>query len=80
MTNTDTIPNGSTVKLDDGTTAVAYFDPRDRTYWTVQTNPVTGGVRTDEGWRREQLTVLAPDMSDVWTMGEWAQRMAMVAE
>ena len=56
MTNTNRIPNGTLVTLDDGSKATAYFDPRNGTYRTAQTNPVTGGTRVDEGWRREQLT------------------------
>lgn len=58
MTNTNRIPNGTKVKLDDGSEALAYFDPRCGTYRTAQRNPVTGGTRIDEGWRREQLTVV----------------------
>ncbi len=57
MTSTS-IPNGTKVQLDDGTTATAYYDPRDGTYSTAQLNQVTGGTRVDEGWRREQLTVI----------------------
>lgn len=57
MTNTNRIPNGTLVKLDDGSLATAYFD-RDGTYRTAQRNPVTGGTRVDYGWRREQLTVV----------------------
>lgn len=57
MTNTNRIPNGTLVQLDDGTTALAYNDP-DGTYRTAQLNPVTRGTRVDLGWRREQLTVL----------------------
>lgn len=57
MTTTNTIPDGTLVTLDDGSKATAYYDPRDGTYRTAQRNPVTGGTRIDEGWRREQLTV-----------------------
>jgi hypothetical protein len=57
MTNTNRIPNGTTVQLDDGTTALAYADV-DGTYRTAQRNPVTGGTRVDLGWRREQLRAL----------------------
>lgn len=46
MTTTDRIPNGTLVKLPDGT------------YRTSQTNRGTYGLRIDEGWRREQLTVV----------------------
>jgi hypothetical protein len=58
MTNTnltDRIPSGTVVRLDDGSLATAYYDGDD-TYRTCQRNPVTGGIRTDLGWRREQLT------------------------
>jgi hypothetical protein len=55
MTNTNRIPNGTPVQLDDGTTALAYYDG-DGTYRTAQRNRVTGGTRVDLGWRREQLT------------------------
>lgn len=55
MTTTNRIANGTTVTLDDGSEAVAYYDG-DGTYRTCQRNPVTGGMRTDLGWRREQLT------------------------
>lgn len=58
MTTTNRIPNGSLVRLDDGSTATAYYDPRDGTYRTAQRNRVTRGTRIDEGWRREQLTVI----------------------
>ena len=51
-------PNGTKVRLDDGSVALACYDARDRTYHTAQRNPVTGGTRIDEGWRREQLTVV----------------------
>lgn len=51
------IPNGTQVTLPDGTIATAYYDRRDESYRTAQRNPVTGGTRVDEGWRREQLTV-----------------------
>lgn len=56
MTNTNRIPNGTLVKLDDGTTALAYLD-RDGTYRTAQRSQF-GGTRIDLGWRREQLTVM----------------------
>lgn len=55
MTNSNRIPNGTLVQLDDGTIATAYYDGRDGTYRTAQRNPVTGGTRIDLGWRREQL-------------------------
>ncbi len=58
MTNTNRIPNGTTVKLSDGSTALAYYDGRDNTYRTAQVNPVTGGTRIDLGWRRSQLEAL----------------------
>ncbi len=63
MSNTNSaltarIPNGTTVRLDDGTTATSYYDAREGTYTTAQANPVTGGTRIDQGWRREQLTVV----------------------
>lgn len=51
------IPNGTLVTLDDGSKAIATFDGRDGTYRTAQVNPVTGGIRYDYGWRREQLSV-----------------------
>lgn len=54
MTNTNRIPNGTLVWLDDNTLAYAYRD-RDGSYRTAQQNPVTGGTRIDLGWRREQL-------------------------
>jgi hypothetical protein len=57
MTNTNHIPNGSLVRLPDGTEARAYRDPRDGTYATVQ--PFNGVQRRDEGWRRDFLEVLA---------------------
>lgn len=57
MTNSNRIPNGSLVQLDDGSQALAYAD-RDGTYRTVQMNLVTRGQRVDIGWRREQLTPL----------------------
>lgn len=57
MTNTNRIPNGSLVRLSDGSTATAYYDPRDGTYRTTQPSGF-GGYRIDEGWRREQLTVV----------------------
>lgn len=49
---------GTPVRLDDGSVACATYDPRDGTYRTAQRNPVTGGIRYDYGWRREQLVVL----------------------
>lgn len=57
------IPNGTLVRLPDGTTAAAYYDNarRDGTYRTAQHNDATGGTRVDEGWRREQLTPIEPD-------------------
>lgn len=59
MTNTNRIANGTTVKLDDGTLATAYYDRADGTYRTAQKNLVTGGTRIDTGWRRDQLTPVA---------------------
>jgi len=58
-TQTNRIPNGTLVQLDDGTTALAYYNG-DGTYRTAQTNPVTRGCRVDVGWRREQLTPVQP--------------------
>lgn len=55
-----TIPNGTEVRLGDGSTAIAYFDPRYGTYRTAQPNGF-GGVRVDEGWRREQLEVVGEE-------------------
>lgn len=57
MDMTTRIPNGALVLLDDGTTALAYYDGDD-TYRTVQMNLVTRGDRVDLGWRREQLLVV----------------------
>lgn len=57
MTKTNRIPNGSLVRLDDGSEATAYYDPRDGTYRTAQPSG-HGGQRVDHGWRREQLTVI----------------------
>lgn len=57
MANSNRIPNGTPVMLDDGTTALAYYDG-DGTYRTAQRNRATGGNRIDLGWRREQLTVV----------------------
>lgn len=55
--NNDIIPNGALVQLDDGSTALAYYDG-DGTYRTAQMNLVTKGTRIDIGWRREQLLVI----------------------
>lgn len=66
---TDRIPNGTTVRLDDGTTAAAYYDGRDGTYRTSQVNPVTGGLRIDLGWRREQLTPIEEPIDTVRLIG-----------
>ena len=62
MANTDRIPAGTKVRLPDGSLATAYPDcgigrPWDGCYVTCQTNPVTGGIRRDEGWRRDQLVI-----------------------
>ncbi len=57
MTNTNRIPNGTLVQLDDRSQALAYYDG-DGTYRTVQMNLVTRGDRVDIGWRRDQLLVL----------------------
>lgn len=59
----DTLPNGTLVRLSDGSEATAYRDcgigrPWDGRYVTCQTNPVTGETRRDEGWTREQLEVI----------------------
>lgn len=51
------IPNGTQVRLSDGSEATAHFDPRDGTYRTAQPSG-HGGTRIDEGWRREQLEVI----------------------
>jgi hypothetical protein len=64
MTNTDRIPGGTKVRLPDGSLATAYPDcgigrPWDGRYVTCQTNPATGGMRRDEGWRRDQLAVIS---------------------
>lgn len=53
----DRIPSGALVQLDDGTTALAYYDG-DNTYRTVQMNLVTRGLRVDLGWRRGQLLMV----------------------
>lgn len=63
MVMQDRIPAGTRVILPDNTTATAYPDcgigrPWDGRYRTVQPNPVTGGMRVDVGWQREQLTVI----------------------
>lgn len=50
------IPNGTRVRLDDGSLATAYYDG-DGTYRTVQPSG-HGGMRVDLGWRREQLEVI----------------------
>lgn len=62
MTNTN-IPNGTLVRLPDGSTALAYHDtsigrPWAGRYRTAQRNAATGGDRVDAGWRRDQLTVI----------------------
>jgi hypothetical protein len=51
------IPSGALVHLDDGTSALAYYDGDD-TYRTIQMNLATRGDRVDTGWRREQLLVV----------------------
>lgn len=50
------IPNGTQVRLDDGSLATAYYDGDD-TYRTSQPSG-HGGTRIDRGWRREQLEVV----------------------
>lgn len=51
------IPSGALVQLDDGSTALAYYDGDD-TYRTIQMNLTTRTDRVDIGWRREQLLMV----------------------
>lgn len=46
---------GIPVRVDDNSLALAYPEG-DGTYRTEQRDPVTGGMRVETGWRREQLT------------------------
>ena len=66
MSITDTaerspIPNGSRVKLPDGTLATAYQHRRIGCGWSgeyVTVQVFEGRERRDYGWRRESLTVV----------------------
>ena len=51
------IPNGTQVRLPDGSLATAYHDG-DGTYRTAQPSG-HGGTRVDVGWRRDFLEVVS---------------------
>lgn len=65
MSNTNRIPNGTLVQLDNRSQALAYAD-RDGTYRTIQRNKATFGWRVDLGWSRQQLAPL-PHFARDWS-------------